>query len=252
MHRLSIVIPTYNAGSYLKPAVQSILSQDVRGLEVIVVDDGSTDGSMQSIECLPVKIIRKVNGGDASARNVGVLASHGEFITFLDSDDLLTHGCLLARMEYLQHNGADWAVGGLPSRLIDETGEVIADVFTPMSHKYSFPLRIDFDLYRAGDFFPVNAVLYLYRRSVFDALGLYDDVPTVSDFDFQLRVLQRVSVPILGIRTFDRRVHANNMSIVGPSQFKREVYEAIRRVNARYGITPNEIKPWEADYWSHP
>ena len=248
MHRLSVVIPAYNAGSYLKPAVQSVLSQNVRGVEVIVVDDGSTDGSIQSIECLPVKIIRKVHGGDASARNVGVLASHSEFITFLDGDDLLTNGCLLARMEYLQQNGVDWAVGGLPSQLIDETGKVIADVFKPMSHKYSFPLRIDFDLYRAGDFFPINAMLYFYRRNVFNDLGLYDEIPLVSDFEFQLRLLQRVSVPILEIRTFDRRIHANNMSISGSSRFNNETYEAIQRVNARYGISPKEIKPWEADY----
>ncbi len=85
--RVSIVIPCFNMREYIGEAIQSALAQSYRDFEVIVVNDGSTDGSLGEIEKYPVKIVNKVNGGLASARNAGIAWSQGDLILPLDSDD---------------------------------------------------------------------------------------------------------------------------------------------------------------------
>lgn len=92
MNRLSVIVPIYNAEKYLKRCVASILSQSWQDLELILVDDGSKDGSGQLCDELAssderCKVIHKPNGGVSSARNAGLAAATGEFVAFVDSDD---------------------------------------------------------------------------------------------------------------------------------------------------------------------
>ena len=91
---LSIISPVYNVESYLDRCIQSILTQSYYDIELILIDDGSTDGS--SVLCdkwvvndSRVKVIHKENGGVASARNKGLQIAKGEYVTFVDSDDLI-------------------------------------------------------------------------------------------------------------------------------------------------------------------
>ena len=89
---LSVIIPVYNVEEYLVRCVDSILAQTYENLEVILVDDGSPDGSGAICDCFAakdsrVKVIHKPNGGLSSARNAGMDAASGEYITFVDSDD---------------------------------------------------------------------------------------------------------------------------------------------------------------------
>jgi glycosyltransferase involved in cell wall biosynthesis len=85
--KVSIIIPCYNMIQYVGEAIKSALAQSYRDFEVIVVNDGSTDGSLGEIENYPVKIVNKRNGGLASARNAGIGFSTGELILPLDADD---------------------------------------------------------------------------------------------------------------------------------------------------------------------
>jgi glycosyltransferase involved in cell wall biosynthesis len=253
MTNLSVVIPAYNAGPYLREAVESLLAEAADGLEVVVVDDGSTDDSLKSIEEFPVKIIRQANGGEARARNAGIRAARGRYITFLDADDLIAAGGILARAAYLDAHPSDIAVGGLPSTLIDQNGRTIADVFQRMSQKYAPPFRLTDAFYRSNRFFPVSCSLYLYRREVFDAIGGYDETLRYApDCDFHFRFLRTMEIPVLGVRTFDRRIHADNLSIrrLAPSElvFKEDLLAVIRGINRKHGFDPKEIVPWEAEY----
>lgn len=250
MAELSVVVPTYNAGTFLKPAVDSILAQNLAGLEIVVVDDGSTDGSTEGLEGPSVRVVRLKRGGEAAARNAGVRAAAGALVTFLDADDIMSPGALGARRDFLLSNCAESAAGGLPSRLIDERGRVSADVFERMAAKYSFPFRLDDAFYREGAFFPVSCSLYLYRREVFDRFGPYDEsLPAAPDCDFHFRFLKAVSVPILPVRVFDRRIHGSNLSLAGSKgSFRPEILEAVRTINRRHGYDPKEITPWEREY----
>ena len=101
---ISVIIPVFNRKDIVLEAIQSVLQQMPKNYEVIVVDDGSTDNTANYIESLnlPVHVIRKENGGVASARNAGIRIAKGEYIAFLDSDDLWLPGILKAQLEYLQ------------------------------------------------------------------------------------------------------------------------------------------------------
>lgn len=92
--KVSIIIPAYNVSDYIKPCIESCINQDYNAIEIIVVNDGSTDDTLVKIENLcnlqpDIKLINKPNGGVTAARQTGLEASSGEYIFFLDGDDRL-------------------------------------------------------------------------------------------------------------------------------------------------------------------
>lgn len=97
--RISIIVPVYNVKQYLEECIESLLRQDIDDLEVILVNDGSTDGSEElcdaySIRYEFIRVIHKENGGLSDARNAGLRAITGEYVVFVDSDDYLAHHAL--------------------------------------------------------------------------------------------------------------------------------------------------------------
>jgi len=90
MPRVSVIIPAYNAERYLGEALDSVMAQTWRDIEVVVVDDGSTDGTQEIVRGYgpPVRLLEQANAGPAAARNRGVREAEGELVAFLDSDDL--------------------------------------------------------------------------------------------------------------------------------------------------------------------
>jgi len=105
MPKVSAIIPTYNRATLVKEAVESVLAQTFRDFEVIVVDDGSIDNTRSVIETMDDNRIRyfcKNNGGCASARNFGMAKAHGDFIAFLDSDDLWPKNFLQVMLNHLE------------------------------------------------------------------------------------------------------------------------------------------------------
>ena len=251
--RVSVVLPAYNAGPFLRQAVLSVLAENIEGLETIVVDDGSTDGSVDALSDLPVRVVRQKNLGEAAARNAGVRAADGAFVTFLDGDDRLAPGGLAPRLEFLEAHPGAWAAGGLPSTLIDERGGRLAEVFERMKAKLEFPFVLTQALYRAGGFFPVSCSLYLYRRETLARAGPYDEaLAAAPDCDFHFRLLGLTDIPVLAIPTFERRLHADNLSMAGNPKrelaFRPDILDAIRLVNRRHGMKTAEISPWELEY----
>ena len=104
-HLISVIIPVYNGEKYLAEAIESVLSQAYRPFEIIVVDDGSTDRTAKIAHSyLEVKYLFQANQGVAAARNTGIIAACGDFITFLDSDDLMLTCSISRRVDYLVQN----------------------------------------------------------------------------------------------------------------------------------------------------
>jgi glycosyltransferase involved in cell wall biosynthesis len=110
---ISIIIPVYNREKLLGATLESLLAQTLSAVEIIVVDDGSTDGTVQvATEFGPkVRVIRQENRGPAAARNNGFRASTGEFIHFFDSDDIAVATKQEVQLKYLQDHSADIAFG---------------------------------------------------------------------------------------------------------------------------------------------
>ena len=96
---VSVIIPVYNVQKYLEECVESVQNQSYTNLEIVLVDDGSTDNSGELCDALATKDTRictlhKSNGGLSDARNTGMLQARGKYLTFLDGDDLLPHSAV--------------------------------------------------------------------------------------------------------------------------------------------------------------
>jgi glycosyltransferase involved in cell wall biosynthesis len=110
---VSVVVPVYNGARYLGPALESLLAQDYEPIEVIVVDDGSNDGSGDVARSFGgVRVCEQANAGPAAARNVGIAAATGEFVAFHDADDLVPPTRLTLQLDYLtRHPEIDCVLG---------------------------------------------------------------------------------------------------------------------------------------------
>ena len=104
--KVSVVMPCYNSLKYLRLAIDSVLGQDYPNIELIVVDDGSTDGSIAELESYGDKIVlfKQKNKGPAAARNLGLLHATGQYIAFNDSDDLWLPGKLTKQVSFLEEH----------------------------------------------------------------------------------------------------------------------------------------------------
>lgn len=194
---VSILVPLYNQERYLKACIRSMCRQMYKNLEIIIVNDGSTDSSPQmakewAVHDHRVKVIDKQNEGLAFARRDGYLAASGEYIVFLDSDDMLTPKAIDVMLACALREDVDLVVGAYEKH--------IGFINRQMSgENYSFPFNQVirqpelFDKYYVGffrnDVFPINVWAKLYRKSVIDKAyhetELYShDIPFMGEDQF--------------------------------------------------------------------
>jgi glycosyltransferase involved in cell wall biosynthesis len=123
---ISVVIPAYNGEQFLSQSIGSVLAQTYRNLELIVVDDGSTDGSVKILENYGarIRLLRQKNRGAGAARNTGIRAARGKWIAFLDSDDRWLPEKLACQLQCLEKFGARICY----SRCVTESGEPLPDL----------------------------------------------------------------------------------------------------------------------------
>src|ERR1051325_7839947 len=101
---VSVIVPTYNRANLLRETIESVLAQTYPNIELIVVDDGSTDETPELLKQYDDRLayIRKQNAGGTAARNTGILAAHGEYLNFLDHDDLFLPTKIERQVKILQ------------------------------------------------------------------------------------------------------------------------------------------------------
>jgi glycosyltransferase involved in cell wall biosynthesis len=179
---VSVVIPTYNRSKLVLEAVQSVCAQQGVPFEVIVVDDGSTDGTARELEAFgePVRYIAQVHRGVAAARNRGIAEARGEWIGFLDSDDLWLPGKLAAQMGYLASN---------PDIRICQTEEIWLRDGKHVNPKRYHQKPEGFCFGSLLDRCMVSPSAVVIHRSVFGVAGLFDEsLPACEDYDLWLRI----------------------------------------------------------------
>lgn len=121
---ISVIVPIYNAEKTLNRCIDSILNQTVKDVELILVNDGSNDNSLSICEKYGsdnVKIINKTNGGVSSARNAGIEEVTGDYISFVDADDMVMPNFLEKLLGMIQNQDADIAISGLKKKVEDDT-----------------------------------------------------------------------------------------------------------------------------------
>ena len=126
--KVSIIIPVYNAQQYLRRTAGDLLRQSFCDMEVIFVDDGSTDGSGKMLDHLArnnerVRVIHQENGGTARARNAGIAAASGEYLMFMDDDDRMARDHVREYVTAIERSGADIVIGGY--RRVTPDGRVL-------------------------------------------------------------------------------------------------------------------------------
>ena len=133
MPQISVIVPVYNVEKYIDRCVRSILGQTYSDFELILVDDGSPDNAPAmcdewATKDSRIRVIHKENGGLSSARNAGIQAATGEYLIFIDSDDVIHPDCLRILMTCIQNTGAEIAMGRF-TRFHEEN--VVEDRFLP-------------------------------------------------------------------------------------------------------------------------
>lgn len=208
---ISVVIPIYNGGRYLRACIDSALNQTYPQFEIIVVNDGSTDNSLEILKSYGdrIRIIDQTNSGPAVARNNGVKASLGELVAFLDQDDVWDD-IKLERQAALLKRHSDALASYCDHRGIDEHG-----VVTSYSGALYYPRASGQILeYLIRGNFILSASLVMLRRSAFDVAGGFDaSQPHWSDdYDLWMRIAARGAI-LYQIETLvSYRRHSNNTS----------------------------------------
>jgi glycosyltransferase involved in cell wall biosynthesis len=170
---VSVIIPAYNGAAYIARAVASAVAQTHQPQEILVVDDGSTDRTADIVAAMPapVRLIRKENGGPASARNLGAREAKGNWLALLDADDFWRPEKLAAQLLL----GAD-PTAGLIHCLPEHRNEIVPDVLT-------------FDMMWDQNWIINSSVLI--RKEIFETLGGFNEAPeliSVEDYNLWIRV----------------------------------------------------------------
>lgn len=216
---LSVIIPVYNGEQYLPECLDSIAAQHYPNLEVIIINDGSTDGTLEVLNAHPLlKTIVNVpiNEGVYKARNLALKMAKGNFICLFDADDIMAEGNLKRLVGHLLQHPDLLLVKGLLQRFRIKDGiieeESILNVFALGSA--------------------------MMRKEAFDVVGLFaDDMRWGADADWHLRAIEKeIRMDVLEVNTLFYRLHRDNMSNQ-VEQAKKARLEIIKRklLRARSG-----------------
>lgn len=216
MSKVTVVIPLYNQKEFVAHAIESVLNQSISDIEVIVVDDGSTDNPAAILEQFgkKIEVIEQQNQGLAAARNAGLSRASGEFIQFLDADDFLHRDKIALQLRDIEEKGSrisycevfqyDMSSGQTFLRYVGE----IADLFPRLYNQWlPYPL-------------PIHSLLF--HRSIFEEYGGFpEDLKAVEDRYFlSILVLSGEKISYFPFIGGGRRLHRHNMN-----KNRKHIYE---------------------------
>jgi glycosyltransferase involved in cell wall biosynthesis len=198
---VSVIIPVYNGERFLAEAIQSVLDQTLPPDEIIMVDDGSTDGSaaivagLASRSPLPIHYVYQENQGPGAARNVGIQRAHGNFLAFLDADDLWLPEKNRCQMQILMEHPQAGVAWGCSITFAGDIlpGESPASILVPLSPRFLLQSM-------------------LFRRSALDQIGGFDITMRMGeDVDWLFRAMESsLQIVIHGEMVVYYRRHAHN------------------------------------------
>lgn len=218
---VSVIIPTYNRAALIGKAISSVLVQTYKDFELIVVDDGSSDETVDVITSFRderIVFLRQENRGRSAARNRAIAVSRGRYVAFLDSDDEYLDHKLEQQVAYMD---AHPAIGMVytSAHCIDEQGQLL---------RHSYVASVAGNIYKEIAFFqPVTITLptVMVRREVLSEVGLFDEaMERFEDTDLWRRIAKKFQVGVIRQPTCNLRTHSGN---VLTSQNAGKIVEAI-------------------------
>jgi glycosyltransferase involved in cell wall biosynthesis len=214
---VSVVIPTYNSDKFIAQAVQSVLEQTYRSFELIVVDDGSTDET-KDVLCQFNNSIRyhyQKNSGPSSTRNAGIKMAEGEYISFLDADDIWSPNKIEAQLDFLErHRDIGLVFSDIEEfdkeKIIHERSRLVVQVY---GHEGALqvPLQDPFRNLLTKNFICTSTVMV--RSECFKKAGLFEESLRIGeDRDMWLRIAAYYKIARLPLVLCKKRVHDFNIS----------------------------------------
>jgi len=210
---VSAIIPTYNCAHFLRQSVDSMVAQTVPPVEIIVVDDGSTDETPAVLASYGsrITVVRGEHAGYAAARNLGLQHAGGEWIAFHDADDVALPDRLAAQLDALQQHGQYEAVFCNGAR-ITETGAATGDHVVPERLARARHGRV-LDVADLFEGFPAYFQSALVDRRAFLALGDFDvTLPVYTDMEYGYRLFARARSIFVDRVVFRYRTHGDNVT----------------------------------------
>jgi glycosyltransferase involved in cell wall biosynthesis len=192
--KVSVIIPAYNSEKYIGATLRSALAQTCGNYEVIVVDDGSQDGTLRIAKSFEpqIKVLAKANGGPASARNLAIENSQGSYLAFLDGDDLWVEDKLEQQVAFLDENREVGLVYGEALMFTEAGGE------KKFGDKIGYTSDPSFRLLLFGDYIPNSTVMI--RRDCVGKVGLLNErreLIGAEDYEYWMRIAKHF--PLAGI-----------------------------------------------------
>lgn len=218
---ITVIIPCLNASHWIRDTLASVIAQRCASLEVIAIDDGSTDGTGEIIrkDFSFVRLETTANRGASKARNLGTSLASGEYIQYLDADDLLAPGKLNLQIAALENSNADVAYGDW-QQLVERAREFTPGAFVARRMQRDAELEL-------FDNFWCPPAAYLFRRRIVEAVGGWNEgLPVIQDARFALDCALRGGTFVYcpGIMA-QYRIHSGiSLSRRDPKAFVRDVY----------------------------
>lgn len=205
---VSIIMPAFNAEAYIRTAVESVLAQTYEHWELLVVDDGSTDGTARIVEDFRdsrIVLIRKTNGGVSSARNVGLNNAKGSFIAFLDSDDIWLSQKLAQQVSFMLER-PETAISHTLYASINEAGK-------PILNRQLYPFQIVDAKERLLVFNYIATLTVMLRADIISAIDGFDEsLMGPEDWDCWLRVCNLGELGLIELDLARYREHSGGIS----------------------------------------
>ncbi|MCB1768500.1 MAG: glycosyltransferase [Candidatus Competibacteraceae bacterium] len=239
---VSVVVPAYNCAEHLYDTLKTVFAQDYTPIEVIIVDDGSTDTTPEVLTRLEqerpdqVRVVRQENAGSARARNAGCMAARGEFIAFIDCDDPWLPGKLSEQVAYLQaHPTVDFVFNDYLWWEPDDDGVHRFPAARPERPGEIDPQRSGW-LFNALFLSPmVHTSAVMMRTALFHHVGPFsEDLRKGQDYDYWLRCATETEIHCLATRRSLYRIHPGSITFrPRPINYN---YLILERALARTGI----------------
>ena len=221
--KVSVVMASYNHAEFVRESIESVLHQSFTDFELVITDDGSSDGTVDVVRSVADPRIDFValaeNQGACDALNSSIRRSQGQYVAVLNSDDFFLPGKLGHQVDYLDTHLNIGAVFGQP-KVVDETGRELADTSHPFATVFSKRNRSRAEWLRY--FFEIGNGLchptLMIRRSCYDKAGLYDPIlRNLPDLDMWFRVCQCFDIHVMSEQLTAFRVLKNERNTSAPS-----------------------------------
>lgn len=216
MTKISIIIPCYQQTEFARILIAKLKKEVFPPWEILVIEDGASQSSFLKDDFSPSVrfFLNPIRSGVSRARNLGLSHSTGDYIYFIDADDISVPGTLNHMRKFLNETPQESAIGGQLAGFIDSLGRPLKPTNEETVLGQFTGARLSLSYYQEGGVTPPFLARFLFRKSICEKTGKFsEELHFAEDWDWMLRLLKQTSIKILPIPSFYYRIHSQNSTI---------------------------------------